>query len=112
MKSIVAFIQPFMAEKVVHALHAIDELSGATFTRVRGFGRNRARAARFTQEGIVGTSDKMRVEAIVPDALEERVVQAILAAARTGKVGDGKIYVVAVERAVRIRTGETGDVAV
>lgn len=112
MKSIVAFVQPFMAEKVVHALHAINGLSGATFTRVRGFGRNRAKAARFAQEGIVGTSDKVRVEAMIPDALEDRVVQAILAAAHTGKNGDGKIYVAAVERAVRIRTGETGDVAV
>ena len=106
MRSVIAFVQPFMAEKVVHALQAIDELSGATFTRVRGFGRNRARAARFTEEGIVGTSDKVRVEAMIPDALEDRVVQAIRDAARTGKPGDGKIYVVAVERAVRIRTGD------
>lgn len=112
MKCVVAFVQPFMAEKVVHALHAIEGLSGATFSRVRGFGRNRARAAPFTQEGIVGTTDKIRVEAIIPDALEERVVQAILAAARTGKAGDGKIYVAAVHRAVRIRTGETDEEAV
>jgi nitrogen regulatory protein P-II 1 len=112
MKSVIAFVQPFMAEKVVHALHAINGLSGATFTRVRGFGRNRARAARFSEEGIVGTSDKIRVEAMVHDALLERVVATILATAHTGKNGDGKIYVVPVEHAVRIRTGETGDVAI
>lgn len=112
MKYIIAFVQPFMADKVVHALHAIDGLSGATFTRVRGFGRGRAKASPFSAEGIVGTSDKLRVEAMVPDALEDRVVQAIVAAAHTGKIGDGKVYVTAVERAVRIRTGETGDVAV
>lgn len=112
MKMIIAFIQPFMADKVVRALHEIEGLSGATVARVRGFGRGRARGAVGSEEEIVGTTAKVRVEVMVNDELEERVVRAIEHAARTGRKGDGKVYVTALERAVRIGTGEEGAVAV
>ena len=110
MKVIVAFIQPFMAQRVVDALHRVDRLSGATFTRVRGFGRERAAGA--TEEELTGTTARVRVEAIVPDDLEADVVTTIRDAARTGRKGDGKIYVSPVMRVVRIRTGEQDIAAV
>lgn len=107
LRMIVAFVQPFMASKVVHALHQVKGLSGATFTDVRGFGRGRL-ADTAIPEVIAGTADRVRVDVVVPQALEQEVVDAIQRAAHTGNRGDGKIYVLTVARAVRISTGEEG----
>ena len=113
MKMIVAFVQPFMTEKVVQALHAVPGLSGASFVTVHGFGRGRGdepEASRHTE--ILGAIRKVRFEVMVPDALEDTVVNTIRQHARTGRKGDGKVYVVELARALRIRTGEDGDSAV
>lgn len=107
MRMIVAYVQPFMAPKVVHALHQIPGVTGATFTTARGFGRGR-RTDTFSEEVIAGTADRMRVEVVVPVSLEDAVVIAIRDAAHTGNRGDGKIFVIPVERGVRISTREEG----
>ena len=113
MKMVIAFIQPFMAEKVVQALHLVDGLSGASFWTVHGFGRGRGEAPGASRhEEILGAIKKVRVEVMVPARLEETVVRIIRDAAHTGRRGDGKIYVTSLERAVRIQTGEEGDTAV
>ena len=112
MKTVIAFVQPFMAEKVIQALHGIEGLSGATCTRVQGFGRGRSRTAEGRREDLLGTSVKMRIDAMIPDHLERDVVEAIRHAAHTGRKGDGKIFVLPLERAIRIRTGEEGEAAV
>ena len=107
MKVVVAYVQPFMSQRVVHALHAVNGLSGASFTPVRGFGRGRGGGSREAQEEeLLGTVRKMRVEVMVSDALEQIVVRAIQDAARTGRKGDGKVFVWPLERAIRISTGE------
>lgn len=108
MKMVIAYIQPFMSDGVEAALHRIDGLTGATFAEVRGFGRGGPTDAP-ASEGVVGTAPKVRVEVIVPDALEEMVVRAIERAARTGNRGDGKVVVVAASRALRIATGDEGE---
>lgn len=110
MKQVIAFVQPFMVQKVVDALHAIQGLSGATFAEVRGFGRGRS--AKGDEETLLGTTVRMRVDVMVPDPLVDAVVQAIREAAHTGHRGDGKIYVTAIERAIRISSGEEGERAV
>ena len=113
MKMIVAFVQPFMAEKVVQALHAVEGLGGASFWDVHGFGRGRGdEAAAARHQEILGAIRKVRVEVMVPEHLEDNVVKAIRGAARTGRKGDGKIYVAPLDRALRIRTGEEGESAV
>lgn len=113
MKMVIAFFQPFMAPKVVQALHGVAGLSGASFTEVRGFGRGRAKGGTCTtEEELLGTLPKVRVEAMIPDDLEDLVVQAITAAAHTGNAGDGKVYVAPLTRAVRISTGEVGQTAI
>lgn len=108
MKMIVAFVQPFMAPQVVQALHEVPELTGATFMDAKGFGRGRLTDAP-TSEVLYGTADKVRVEIVVRDELEEMVVRAILEAAHTGNQGDGKVFVLPVARAVRIATDEEGE---
>ncbi|MBX3173523.1 MAG: P-II family nitrogen regulator [Gemmatimonadaceae bacterium] len=108
MKMVIAFIQPFMADAVAASLHRIDGLTGATFTDARGFGRGGHHNDRGLEE-VVGTVPKVRVEVIVPDALEEEAVRAIGRAARTGKHGDGKVIVVGVMRTLRIATGDEGE---
>ena len=113
MKMVIAYVKSVMAPAVIDALHALPELTGATFTKVDGFGRGRAKGSKAAHEGeFVGTSARVRVEALVPDALVAQVVAAIATAARTGNPGDGKICVVEVEHVVRIRTGEEDDQAV
>lgn len=111
MRMVIAFVQPFMTDRIEEALRGIAGLSGATFTDVRGFGRRRTSDAPGS-EVLLGTSPKVRVEVIVPDALERAVVLAIGDAGRTGNRGDGKVFVLSVSRAVRIATGEEGDAAV
>ncbi len=117
MKVVIAFVQPFMASKVVQALHAVPGLSGATFTEVKGFGRGRAKGVTKpteaeVEEELLGTLPKVRVEAMVPDGLEEMVVRTIRDAAHTGNRGDGKVYVASIHHAVRISTGEEGEKAI
>lgn len=111
MKMVVAFVQPFMVDRVMDLLHQVPGLSGATFTEVKGFGRGRP-SDRPVSEVLYGTSDKVRVEVVVWQELEDAVVRAIQGAAHTGNRGDGKVYVLPVTRAVRIATGEEGENAV
>lgn len=111
MRMVIAFVQPFMAPDVVGALHRVPGLTGATFTDVEGFGRGRPTESP-TAEVLYGTAAKVRIEVVVPEALEDVVVRAIREAAHTGNRGDGKIYVLPVDRAVRIASGEEGDAAV
>lgn len=112
MKMIIAYVPPFVMEKVVKALQGIPEVPGASVTEVQGFGRGRGRKdleSLATEIGQSGTLRKVRIETMVPDAAEDLVVKAIQEAASMGKPGNGKIYVVAVERALKIRTGEEGE---
>lgn len=111
MKMVIAFVQPFMATDIAHALQRVPGLTGATFTDVKGFGRGRPADAP-TSEVLYGTSAKVRVEVIVHDEIEESVVRAIQEAAHTGNRGDGKIYVLPVDRALRIATAQKEDGAV
>jgi nitrogen regulatory protein PII len=112
MKMIIAYIPPFMMEKVVKALQEIPEVPGASVTEVQGFGRGRGRKdleSLATEIGQSGTLRKLRIETMVPAAVADQVVEVIREAAAMGRPGNGKIYVVPLERAVKIRTGEEGD---
>ncbi len=111
MKMVIAYIQPFITDAVEAALHGVDGLSGATFVDARGFGRGGSPRV-VEPEALVGTSPRVRLEVIVPDALEEAVVRAIEGAARTGNRGDGRIIVTPVSRSLRIATGAEGEAAV
>ena len=108
MRMVIAFVQPFMAPQVVTALHQVPGLTGATFTDVKGFGRGRTTDAP-DPELLYGTAGRVRVEVIVRHDMENAVVHALREAGHTGNRGDGKIYVLPVDRAIRIATGEEGD---
>lgn len=110
MKLVIAYLQPFMAERVVEALHEISGLSGATLGAVRGFGRGRAGGLlpSITEEDLVGTQPRQRLELVLAEDLLEQVLAVIQQTAHTGQRGDGKIYVLDVVDAIRIRTGERG----
>ncbi|HEV8334069.1 MAG TPA: P-II family nitrogen regulator [Steroidobacteraceae bacterium] len=111
MKLISAIIKPFKLDDVRAALSEIG-VSGMTVTEVKGFGRQRGHTELYRgAEYVVDFVPKTRIEVAVSDALEDQVVEAIIGAAKTGKVGDGKIFITDVERVVRIRTGETDDQA-
>ena len=111
MKKIEAIIKPFKLDEVREGL-AEAGITGLTVTEVKGFGRQRGHTELYRgAEYVVDFLPKTKVELIVGDQDVERVVEAIIKAARTGKIGDGKIFVLAVEDAVRIRTGETGQAA-
>lgn len=107
MKMVIAIVQPFMAPAVVHALHGMEWVTGATFTDVRGFGRSRRRGV-LRGELVSDEAAKVRVEVVVGDEQATAVAQAIRAAAHTGNRGDGKVFVLPVEEAMRISTGEEG----
>ncbi len=112
MRQITAIIKPFKLDEVREAL-AEAGVSGLTVTEVKGFGRQRGHTELYRgAEYVVDFLPKVKVEAVVPDNLVERAIEAITKAARTGKIGDGKIFVRAVEQVIRIRTGETGENAV
>jgi nitrogen regulatory protein PII len=112
MKLITAIIKPFKLDEVREAL-AETGVTGLTVTEVKGFGRQKGHTELYRgAEYVVDFLPKVKVEAAVPDTLVERAIEAITRAARTGKIGDGKIFVVAVEQVVRIRTGETGENAI
>lgn len=113
MKKIEAFIKKHRLDEVVRALHHVKELSGMTVTNARGFGRGRGGSeAHPTPEMIHDFIDTVRIEVFCPDALADEVLTAIERAAHTGLRGDGKAYLLPVEQAVRISTGERGDAAV
>jgi len=108
MKMITAIIKPFKLDEVREALSAMG-VTGVTVTEVKGFGRQKGHTELYRgAEYVVDFLPKTKIEAAVDDAIVERVIEAIVAAARTGKIGDGKIFVSALEEVVRIRTGETG----
>jgi nitrogen regulatory protein P-II 1 len=106
-KEIKAIIQPHMLSKVIDALQSVEDLPGITVSEVRGFGRNRARAARNkVVEDYIEYARKSKLEIVVPDSLLDRVVQTITQNARTGHPGDGLIFVSDVGDVFGIRTGE------
>ncbi len=112
MKYIVAIIKPFKLDEVKAAL-AEAGIEGMTVTEVKGFGRQRGHTELYRgAEYVVDFLPKVKVEVAVTDELVERVIEAISAAAKTGKVGDGKIFVTELVQVYRIRTGETGDQAI
>ncbi|MGO9418847.1 P-II family nitrogen regulator [Roseiarcus sp.] len=111
MKLIIAVIKPFKLDEVREALSGIG-VHGMTATEVRGYGRQKGQTEIYRgAEYVVSFLPKTRIEVAVPDNRAEDVVQTIELAARTGVIGDGKIFVTTIERAMRIRTGETGDEA-
>jgi nitrogen regulatory protein P-II 2 len=108
MKMITAIIKPFKLDEVREALSGIG-VSGITVTEVKGFGRQKGHTELYRgAEYVVDFLPKVKVEAALKDDLVERAIEAIEKAANTGKIGDGKIFVTAIEQAIRIRTGETG----
>jgi nitrogen regulatory protein P-II 2 len=112
MKLITAVIKPFRLDDVRNALADVG-VNGMTVTEVKGFGRQRGHTELYRgAEYVVDFLPKSKVEVAVTDDLVERVIEAITNAARTGKVGDGKIFVTDLHQVIRIRTGESGDSAV
>ena len=110
MREIKAIIQPFMLENVLRALAAIDELPGLTVSQVLGWGQSRAAETEDPVfEGCHAFARKTKLEVVVRDELADRVVTALVEAARTGRTGDCKVFVHEIERAIRVRTGEEGD---
>jgi nitrogen regulatory protein P-II 1 len=112
MKKIEAIIKPFKLDDVKNALHEVG-ITGMTVSEVNGFGRQRGhtevyRGAKY----VIDFLPKIKIEVVLDDAIAERAVQAIQASARTENIGDGKIFVLPVEQAIRIRTGEQGPDAV
>ena len=112
MKKIEAIIKPFKLDEVREALAEVGA-SGLTVTEVKGFGRQKGHTELYRgAEYVVDFLPKVKVEVVVKDDDAERCVDAIIKAARTGKIGDGKIFVTTVERVVRIRTGEIDETAI
>jgi nitrogen regulatory protein P-II 2 len=108
MKMVTAIVKPFKLDEVREALSGIG-VQGITVTEVKGFGRQKGHTELYRgAEYVVDFLPKVKIEAAIDEALVERVIEAIEAAARTGKIGDGKIFVSTLEQVVRIRTGETG----
>ncbi len=111
MKLVTAIIKPFKLDDVRAALSEIG-VSGMTVTEVKGFGRQRGHTELYRgAEYVVDFVPKTRVEVAVRDELVDQVIEAVLKAAKTGKVGDGKIFINEIERVIRIRTGETDNSA-
>ena len=111
MKLVTAIIKPFKLDEVREALSGIG-VQGITVTEVKGFGRQKGHTELYRgAEYVVDFLPKVKVEAAVDDAIVERVIEAIESGARTGKIGDGKIFVYDLQQVVRIRTGETGPAA-
>jgi nitrogen regulatory protein P-II 2 len=107
MKLVMAIIKPFRLDEVREALSGLG-VSGMTITEVKGYGRQKGHTEFYRgAEYVVNFVPKLRIEVAVQDSQAERIVEAITAAARTGQIGDGKVFVTALDHAVRIRTGET-----
>ncbi len=112
MKQITAIIKPFKLDEVREALAGVG-ISGLTVTEVKGFGRQKGHTELYRgAEYVVDFLPKVKVEMVVSEAMVDQAIDAIIKAARTGRIGDGKIFVTAVEQVIRIRTGETGAEAV
>ena len=112
MKLITAIIKPFKLDEVREALSGIG-VQGITVTEVKGFGRQKGHTELYRgAEYVVDFLPKVKLEVVVPDAQAEQVVEAIAAAAATGRIGDGKIFVSNIESALRIRTGEKDEAAI
>jgi nitrogen regulatory protein P-II 1 len=112
MKKVEAIIKPFKLDEVKSRLRELG-VSGMTVSEVKGFGRTGGKTEIYRGSAyVVDFLPKVRIEVAVKDALVGEVVEAILSAARTGKIGDGKIFVTPIDEAIRIRTGEKGDDAV
>lgn len=112
MKKIEAMIKPFKLDDVRESLSDIG-ISGMTITEVRGFGRQKGHTELYRgAEYMVDFLPKVKLEVVVPDELVDQYIEAIIETAQTGKIGDGKIFVYNVERAIRIRTGEENEDAI
>lgn len=108
MKKIEAIIKPFKLDEVKEAILKVGEF-GITVTEVKGFGRQKGHTELYRgAEYLIEFLPKIKVEVVVEDAVAQKVVEAIVSSARTGKIGDGKIFISNIEEAVRIRTGEKG----
>ncbi len=112
MKKIEAIIKPFKLDEVREALSEIG-VTGLTVTEVKGFGRQKGHTELYRgAEYVVDFLPKVKIEIVIAASLLERAMEAIISAARTGKIGDGKIFVSDMEQVVRIRTGESGEAAI
>jgi nitrogen regulatory protein P-II 1 len=112
MKKVEAIIKPFKLDEVKEALQEAG-IQGLSVTEVKGFGRQKGHTELYRgAEYVVDFLPKVKIEVVLTDDMVDTAVQAIIVAARTDKIGDGKIFVTPVEQAIRIRTGETGDDAV
>lgn len=112
MKKIEAIFKPFKLDEVREALSEIG-VSGLTVTEVKGFGRQKGHTELYRgAEYVVDFLPKVKVDVVVPDNLVEAAIDAVLKSARTGKIGDGKIFVSSVDQVIRIRTGETDEAAI
>jgi nitrogen regulatory protein P-II 1 len=112
MKKLEAIIKPFKLDEVREALSEIG-VNGLTVTEVKGFGRQKGHTELYRgAEYVVDFLPKIKIELVVPDNLVEGATEAIIKSARTGKIGDGKIFITNVEQVIRIRTGETDEAAI
>jgi nitrogen regulatory protein P-II 1 len=112
MKKIEAIVKPFKLDEVREALSELG-VTGLTVTEVKGFGRQKGHTELYRgAEYVVDFLPKVKVEVVLADSMVERAIEAIVKAARTGKIGDGKIFVTTVDQVIRIRTGESGEAAV
>ena len=112
MKMVTAIVKPFKLDEVREALSELG-VSGLTVTEVKGFGRQKGHTELYRgAEYVVDFLPKIKIEVVVTSAMLDTVVEAIVKAANTGKIGDGKIFVSQIERVIRIRTGETDDAAI
>jgi len=112
MRKIEAIIKPFKLDEVKEALHGVG-IQGMTVTEVKGFGRQKGHTELYRgAEYVVDFLPKIKVEVVVSDEMADKAVEAIVQAANTGRIGDGKIFVLPIEEAIRIRTGERGPDAV
>src|SRR5216117_1613664 len=112
MKKIEAIVKPFKLDEVLEALSEVG-VTGLTVTEVKGFGRQKGHTELYRgAEYVVDFLPKVKIEVVLPDDLVEKAIEAIQGAARTGRIGDGKIFVTTIEEVVRIRTGERGKDAI
>jgi nitrogen regulatory protein P-II 1 len=112
MKKVEAVIKPFKLDEVKEALHEVG-IQGITVTEAKGFGRQKGHTELYRgAEYVVDFLPKVKIEIVMDDALVERAIEAIQQAAHTGRIGDGKIFVTAIEEVIRIRTGERGSDAI
>jgi nitrogen regulatory protein P-II 1 len=112
MKKIEAVIKPFKLDEVKEALHEVG-LQGITVVEAKGFGRQKGHTELYRgAEYVVDFLPKVKLEVVCDDAVVERAVEAIISSARTGRIGDGKIFISSIEEVIRIRTGERGEDAI